>query len=277
MKGKFPKDISKLKLIVSDFDGTLAGAEHIVTPKVSEAVKRWISKGKHFSIATGRQYLMIDDECKKMGLQDPVVVRGGAEVVDPMTDKILHAEYINVEDVSVILSMVKDSRIFYYNVEHDDKMYTNFELAIPFPKIQYFTPDEFELQSVPKVHIKPIREDGKQAEEFVNNMVLKLPGVHAIATHGNKFGKGWDITSVRATKLHGIVEVLKILGLERENVAGVGDSYNDFPLLEAAHLKVAMGNAHSELKEIADVIVPRNDEDGVAYLIEKLLLSNNKH
>ena len=51
----------------------------------------------------------------------------------------------------------------------------------------------------------------------------------------------------------------------------VGDGYNDFPLLLAGGLKVAMGNAVSDLKKIADYIAPTVDEDGVATVIEKFL------
>jgi len=271
MQNRFPTDVSKFKLIVSDFDGTLAGGEHIVTNDVSNAVRKWISKGKHFSIATGRQYLMIDSECKKMGISDPVVVRGGAEVVDPITDKVLHSEFIDIADVEKIIHELQESGLFFYNIEIDDIMYSNFKLAIDFPKIQFKRLSDFHLRSVPKMHIKPIQVNNPQAEVFVDNLMFKLPRVHAIATHNNKFGKGWDITSTKATKLHGIVKVMELLNIERKEIVGVGDSYNDFPLLEAAHLKVAMGNAHQELKEIADVIVPSHEEDGVAYLIDQLL------
>ena len=100
MADNFPKDASSFKLLISDFDGTLAAEEHIVTPKVVEAVRKWIDSGRYFSIATGRQFLMLEDECRKMGLITPVVVRGGAEVVDPTNGQILHSEFIKKDEVS---------------------------------------------------------------------------------------------------------------------------------------------------------------------------------
>lgn len=45
-----------------------------------------------------------------------------------------------------------------------------------------------------------------------------------------------------------------------------------FLFLMACGLKVAMGNAVSELKTIADYIAPTIDEDGVADVIEKFIL-----
>jgi hydroxymethylpyrimidine pyrophosphatase-like HAD family hydrolase len=64
---------------------------------------------------------------------------------------------------------------------------------------------------------------------------------------------------------------MELLNVKREEIVGVGDSYNDFPLLEAAGLKIAMENGHSEIKEIADFVVPSHENDGVAYLIDRLL------
>ena len=60
--------------------------------------------------------------------------------------------------------------------------------------------------------------------------------------------------------------------IEQYEIIGVGDGYNDFPLLMACGLKVAMGNATEDLKEIADYIAPTVDEDGVADVIEKFVL-----
>lgn len=276
MHNNFPIDTSHFKLIVSDFDGTLAGAEHVVTPKVEKAVRRWIDSGRFFTIATGRQFLMLEDECKKIGLTTPVIVRGGSEVVNPSNGEILHAEYIKKNEVSKILKTLNQSDSFLYSIEIDDLIYTNFTLEIPFPKITFKKLSDFELTSVPKIHLRPKDDRHTEQEEFVKKITRGLSDVHAIATHNSKFGRGWDITSVKATKLHGIVKVLEYLKLERENVVGVGDSYNDFPLLEAANLKVAMGNANTELKEIADVIIPSHGEDGVAYLIERLLSKNHE-
>jgi hypothetical protein len=271
MPNGFPKDTSKFKLIVSDFDGTLAGANHIVSKKVEDAVEKWTSAGKFFSIATGRQYLMIEDECKKMGLKDPVVVRAGAEVVDPKSGEVLNSEFIEKEDVGKILEFVEKSNTFLISIEIDNYIYSNFKLEIEFPKIKFLSLPEFKIRRIHKIHLRPKNDLHVEQEDLIKGFIQNIPSIHAIATHNNTFGRGWDITSTKATKLHGIVKLMEILSIERKDIVGVGDSYNDFPLLEAAGFKVAMGNANDELKEIADVIIPSNEEDGVAYLIDNLL------
>lgn len=82
------------------------------------------------------------------------------------------------------------------------------------------------------------------------------------------------ITHAEATKQHGVFEVAKLLGLQTHDMIGVGDGYNDFPLLLACGLKVAMGNAVPELKEIADYVAPTVENDGVVDIINKFILQS---
>jgi hydroxymethylpyrimidine pyrophosphatase-like HAD family hydrolase len=92
-------------------------------------------------------------------------------------------------------------------------------------------------------------------------------------SHHREKGKyGLNITHVNATKLHGINYILEATGIKKDEVIAAGDGYNDFPLLMAAGLKVAMGNAVDELKEIADHIAPSVDEDGIVDVINKFIL-----
>ena len=63
------------------------------------------------------------------------------------------------------------------------------------------------------------------------------------------------------------------LGIKPEEVICVGDAGNDVHMLEYAGLSVAMGNAFDDIKAIADYVTHTNEEDGVAHVIEKFILS----
>ena len=67
-------------------------------------------------------------------------------------------------------------------------------------------------------------------------------------------------------------ELLKIIGIQREELVACGDGMNDISMIKYAGLGVAMENAYPEVKEAADVIVPSNDANGVAYVLEKYFL-----
>ncbi|MFG6201073.1 HAD family hydrolase [Nonomuraea sp. JJY05] len=53
--------------------------------------------------------------------------------------------------------------------------------------------------------------------------------------------------------------------------AAVGDMPNDIPMLRKAGLPAAVANAHPEVKAAARLLLPSNDDDGVACLIRALL------
>ena len=59
-----------------------------------------------------------------------------------------------------------------------------------------------------------------------------------------------------------------------EGLAAFGDGDNDWEMLSYARVGVAMENASLECKKAADWIAPSNEEDGVAWGIEKLLEEN---
>lgn len=51
----------------------------------------------------------------------------------------------------------------------------------------------------------------------------------------------------------------------------IGDSYNDMEMLRYAGVGVAMANSPEFVKSAADIVVPSNDEDGVAAALDMLL------
>jgi 5-amino-6-(5-phospho-D-ribitylamino)uracil phosphatase len=58
-------------------------------------------------------------------------------------------------------------------------------------------------------------------------------------------------------------------------ICAVGDDVNDIPMIRAAGLGVAMGNALPVVKAAADRIAPSHDEDGLAQVVEWLLEGRN--
>ena len=61
------------------------------------------------------------------------------------------------------------------------------------------------------------------------------------------------------------------LGLTLGNCMAFGDGMNDFTMVEAAGLGVAMANAEDEVKRVARYVTLSNDEGGVAAALAKFL------
>ena len=77
-------------------------------------------------------------------------------------------------------------------------------------------------------------------------------------------------------KAQSLAQLLKLLGMEREEMIACGDGYNDLSMIEFAGLGVAMENAVRPVRSSADYVTFSNNDDGVAHVVEKFLLYTDR-
>jgi hydroxymethylpyrimidine pyrophosphatase-like HAD family hydrolase len=65
--------------------------------------------------------------------------------------------------------------------------------------------------------------------------------------------------------------VAEQLGIAPESICAVGDDVNDLPMIRAAGIGIAMGNATPDVLAAADRIVAAHDDDGIGEVAELLL------
>ena len=65
--------------------------------------------------------------------------------------------------------------------------------------------------------------------------------------------------------------LLKYFGVGEDETVFIGDNLNDISLMRRVGLPVAMGNAVEDVKKVARYVTTTNDEDGVAYALERVL------
>lgn len=75
-----------------------------------------------------------------------------------------------------------------------------------------------------------------------------------------------------AGKVQAVRESAKILNLSLNEIVAFGDDKNDMEMLRMCGIGVAVDNAISDVKDIADSVTLSNDEDGVAEWLEKNVL-----
>ncbi|OGG05028.1 hypothetical protein A2Z33_07125 [Candidatus Gottesmanbacteria bacterium RBG_16_52_11] len=245
----------KYKALFLDVDGTLVkgGLGNVPTQVVVKAINR-ISKDVHVCLATGRMLSQIKDIISSLKLSGLLVIANGIQIYDPQARYIVWEKKLGEKSVPAIIRIMKKYRlqtrqfdgrsefIFDGNTERNDiySLWADYVSPVIIDKVMH------ELESIPAV-------SAHRMISFNNNYEC-IEAAHA-----------------QATKLHGIVEVARRLKIDTKEIIGVGDGYNDFPLLLACGLKIAMGNAVEELKSIADFIAPPVDADGVATVIDKFI------
>jgi HAD superfamily hydrolase (TIGR01484 family) len=247
----------KYKALFLDIDGTTVvhGLNNMPSARVTAAIKK-ASTRIHVCLVTGRPLIFARKIIECLALTGPSILSGGTVLYDTTHKKVLHMDVFPIVSIPVIYAIVKKHKLTM--ALEDEQAGHEFD-GVHYPK------------NVLSVYVKEIRPD------CVDAVMSELEKIPTIIPHKVP---DWDpkhmsigITSSEGTKLHGIVRVAEMLGLKMNQLIGVGDSYNDFPLLMACGLKIAMGNAVPELKAIADFVAPSVEEDGVATVIEKYILN----
>jgi hydroxymethylpyrimidine pyrophosphatase-like HAD family hydrolase len=80
-----------------------------------------------------------------------------------------------------------------------------------------------------------------------------------------------EFASPEVTKATGLDFLSEHLGFSRERTVAFGDGENDVELVDWAGYGIAVANAHERVKEVAALICPSVDEEGVAQVLEAYL------
>lgn len=239
-----------------DVDGTLVpvAKNSKPSPMTVEAINR-ASKKVHIGVATSRPLFVLKPLLDHITLSGPSIINGGSEIIEFPSEKILWEQPIRLADLKKVAAILTTLNLRFFIQDNDED--------VPFSKA--YKPNHPNHVWVPEI--------SPSLEAAFTKEVLRITTISWYKIPAFEEGKcGLHIGHAAATKHHAIIEVAKILGISTHEIIGIGDGYNDFPLLMACGLKVAMGNAIDDIKGIADYIAPSVDEDGVADVIEKFVL-----
>jgi HAD superfamily hydrolase (TIGR01484 family) len=252
----------KYKLLLLDVDGTLVESRQgaMPTERVRLAVRSAQDKGVHVALVTGRAIYYAKDVILALGLQGPSVFNGGPDVMDVSTGAILHRRTISVEALRELVSL---SVPFGYPIFTDADEYST----------QILTQGDI-IQEAEQFFVEAVQT--KDAGRMVDAL-QSVKGVSALLASSWHVGDVVDIhvTHEHGTKRYGVEKLMRILGVRKEQVMGIGDGYNDLPMLEAAGFRVVMGQAPREVQAAADYVTGTLAQDGVAQAIEKFILTPN--
>ena len=65
--------------------------------------------------------------------------------------------------------------------------------------------------------------------------------------------------------------MIEYYGYSRDEIAAIGDGYNDISMIRYAGLGIAMGNANDKVKEAADYVTDSMEQDGLLHAVQYLL------
>lgn len=254
-------------LIALDVDDTLVPHLGYVTERVMRSIERVTEAGIAVALATGRTPSTTIPVARAAGIDDLVVCSNGALLVSVETEKTL--ESVTFDPRPVLTELYAHLPNATYAVEDVNGV---FHATSLFPT----GPLGLSIREVPFEHLltDPIVRVVVRSEEHRDGgfgEIVKQLGYHSVI-----FGVAdvaWmDVGPKGVNKATMLATLCERRGYDPARTLCIGDSWNDTEMLTWAGLGVAMDTAPPSVKAAADTVTSGVPGDGVADVLDALVL-----
>lgn len=275
-----------IRMLALDLDGTLAVQGDEVSPATAEALSLATERGVEVVIATSRRYRSACRVVDRLPLAPPVLCHGGA-LLKSETRETLFAETIAVDDLRRIASVFVECGLVLM-AQREPQASGGSEFVVD-TSVQwtgfvasYLDRVRNQVDTLPSIADAPPgdvlvatcfggeREPMLQAQAALE---ARHPGrfrATVIPTPGGR-GSYLEVFPAGRSKWSGLQRLAALRGLPHGAICAVGDQLNDMPMVVGSGMGVAMGNGHEALKQAADWVCGRNDEDGIVEVVEHII------
>jgi hypothetical protein len=267
--------MGKYKLIAIDMDDTLLNDQLEITARSLEAVRRVRDQGINITLSTGRMFCSVKPYADQLGINLPLITYQGAMVKNGLSGEVLIHNTIPLDLARDVIANLQQQH-YHINLYVDDKLYVEKEtpIGVDYARIcrVNLNPvgDLLEFLQQPPTKIVAI-----STEEKIDSLKLDMQKFYGKQLHIGKSKPTFlEFSHPDATKGHALAMLADIFNVPQHQVMAIGDGDNDIEMLEYAGLGVVVANARDHIKQLADYITDSNNEDGVAKVLEKLVLGD---
>lgn len=272
----------KIKCVALDLDRTTLDGQGRLSEGNRKALVQAIENGIHVIVASGRAFDTLPKDILEVSGIEYAVTSNGAAMYHVPTGKCLHSYRMQSEDVQAIMDATTEHPVT-YEAFIDGVAYAGREY-IENPVAYGATPQAVEYVRTTRHLVEDIKGFIEQHKEELDCMDI-IVGEEAVKQEiwnqieectqevymTTSVQQLIEISHRNAGKHSGVKYFMELLGLNREEIAAFGDADNDVDMLEFAGCGIAMENASSKCKEVADYVTKHHAEDGVAYGLREIL------
>jgi 5-amino-6-(5-phospho-D-ribitylamino)uracil phosphatase len=277
--------VGQYQILALDVDGTLLDSDGTLRPRTAAAVTRAAKAGIRPVLCTGRRYRRALPIAQQLGIDAPLVCNSGAIVKDSKDHRTLWRADFDDSLATDVLDLFRghDQPAVVFTDRGQDEH--DFIIAA-FPTGREFFDDyvgqnrehaEIDANgrwrnasptaSNPLFHICAI---GTTSEMLGFEEVARRRFAGRVQTFVQRSPR--YLGTMCEVLRHDVLHVARLWGIEPGAICAVGDDANDLPMIKNAGLGVAMGHARLEVRGAADLVTGGHDEDGVAMLVDDVLL-----
>lgn len=265
-------------MIISDLDGTIIPHGGVVSEANKRAIESFLAGGGHFGIATGRTPEAAAGYLGGVAITAPSVFFNGSMLYDWQHERVLVTRPLTAQGApdlwphfaAFCLERFPKACIEVYTQDdcHIISNPANDDPRLPHEHYRYCHSDLADLADVRKtpwlkffVCADPadLRELEREAEVF---------GTAACSHHFYSEANYHEFVAKGVSKGSMLEAIRKMPAFSQTKIIALGDYLNDRELLEAADIGIASGNAHDELKALADFTGCRAEDDLIVWLLE---------
>ena len=249
-------DVTDIRLIALDLDGTLLNDSKEVSNESTDAVRKLISRGIYVVPTSGRSSNdeLFVEKLKPLGIKYFIGENGGI-IKDCMDQKNIRVVSMNLMEAFDLINELEKKRIFTYFVSNE-KVYYSTKNITSFLMNAF---DEFfKVSSATEGSLTDVIRERNVIPEKIGTLLNSPNDVKKIMELKNKYREllimqsnilAVEACSKETSKGIALEWLCEKLGINRENVAAIGDSESDISMLKYAGIPVAMGNALEEVKK----------------------------
>ena len=281
-----------IEIIALDLDGTLLDSEKRLSEVNRAALERAAEKDVLIVPTTGRFFGMMPPAVRDLPFVRYAITINGAQVYDRETDTAIVRDEIPLDMALGVMELLdrydviydcyrqnwgwmtaalQDKAADYVTNEHYLRMVREFRKPVPELKAHLrATAGDGDVQKVMLFATNRERSTAIDClRKLSDEIAARFPDIKVTASTWNNL----ELNIKTAHKGNALKRFAEHLGFTLENCMAFGDGMNDFTMVEAAGLGVAMENAEPEVKRVAKYVTLSNDEDGVAKGIDKWIFS----
>jgi len=265
------------KLFVSDIDGTFLNSKHEVTDKTKEAMQLLKENGYDLALCSGRVMASVQKNIEIAGIDAFAIGSNGGVIA--YKNKVLYGEKIPYDKIRKILDIGQEKGYGFHMYDHDT-YYSNFYDKERLKHLHLEDPDKKQANAYFDTNVldhiieneipiyKVMLHMSFHEDQETYNRIKALGGLY-LAMSGEDSS---DIMIEGVSKGRAVKYLVDNSKKKYDKIVTIGDHENDIPMLEYAHIGIAMGNAIESVKEKSDYVTDTNDNDGlykaVKYVIE---------
>ena len=267
----------KYKLLVLDIDGTLTNEKKEITRHTKQTILRMQKAGVKVVLASGRPAYGVVPTARELELEQYggfILSYNGGRIVDCSTGRTIYEKTIPNKLMGGIYGQVHDLDAALMTYEGD-------RIITEKPQDAYVAKESF----INKMKVKGVGNFLDYVTFPVVKCLVAADGGYLEAVEDKLKGYFGSQLSIFRSEPYFLeimpkdidkassLERLRLqLGLERAEIAACGDGLNDISMIQYAGLGIAMANAQEAVKRVCDFVTKSNEEEGVAYAIDRFIL-----